>query len=407
MVYSVKLKGTFSIYYFNYEDRRWLSHCPIRYKYELSLPYEIASFKMTKLILILFLSCCQFLSCKEQTKIVTLDESTIRRSKTGTYVSEIYHQIWNVYQDRKGHYWFGSNGNGLYYYDEQSLTLFTTHDGLTDNSIRSIQEDNQGYIYIETPYGVSKYDGTSFVPLDIISSSDNQWKLEPDDLWFNCNGNANHVYRYDGINLYELALPKQNIRDSLGIHEDGLSYSPYTVFGIDKDKEGHLWLGTVIAGAFRYDGESFLWIGDKEISRLPDGREPGVRSMLQDRDGYMWLSNFKSKYAIDANSPNRYTKLKAIDIPDHIVRDKLLYFNSGLTDSEGNLWMTTYGGGVWKYDGQTLSNTEIKNEHQKVLLISIYQDNKGTIWLGTNNDGVYRQSGDGFEKFEPQGINAN
>ena len=63
--------------------------------------------------------------------------------------------------------------------------------------------------------------------------------------------------------------------------------------------------------------------------------------MLQDRDGYMWLSNFKSKYTIDTKSPRGYTKLKAVDIPDHIAKDKLLYFNSGLIDSDGNLWMTT------------------------------------------------------------------
>ena len=77
----------------------------------------------------------------------------------------------------------------------------------------------------------------------------------------------------------------------------------------------------------------------------------------------------------------------------------MLYFNSGLADHDGNLWMTTYGGGVWNYDGQTLSNHEINNGTEKVLLISIYQDNDGTIWLCTKNDGIYKQKGDVFEKF--------
>ena len=55
---------------------------------------------------------------------------------------------------------------------------------------------------------------------------------------------------------------------------------------------------------------------------------------------------------------------------------------------------------VWKYDGKTISNLEIKSEMEYVLLICIYQDNNGTIWLGTDNDGVYKQNGDKLKKFK-------
>ena len=66
------------------------------------------------------------------------------------------------------------------------------------------------------------------------------------------------------------------------------------------------------------------------------------------------------------------------------------------------LWMTTYGGYVWKYDGKELLNFPIKNGKKEVLLISIYKDNQGVLWLGTDNDGVYKQHGENFEKFEPK-----
>ncbi len=82
-----------------------------------------------------------------------------------------------------------------------------------------------------------------------------------------------------------------------------------------------------------------------------------------------------------------------------MVKDKILYFNSGTSDDEGNLWMTTYSGGVWKFDGKKLSNQEIHNGKETVLLLSIYIDRNGTIWLGTMNDGVYKQNGGDFEKF--------
>ena len=82
-------------------------------------------------------------------------------------------------------------------------------------------------------------------------------------------------------------------------------------------------------------------------------------------------------------------------------KNRFQYFNSGLLDDNGDLWMATYTGGVWKYDGEELFNFPIKDGEKEVLLISIYKDNKGVLWLGTDNAGVYRFNGKEFEKFHP------
>lgn len=341
-----------------------------------------------------------FISCKGQEKT----EPKITETKSfefGKTVSNLDNRIWAVFQDSRDNYWFGSNGKGLYHFDGKILRLITSDDGLINNTIRGIQEDNKGNIFIETPKGISKFTGENFTALKVIVSENNQWKLEPNDLWFNCNGNANNIYRYDGENLYELQLPQKDIKNIFGINENEISYSPYSVYGIDKDKKGNVWFGTVLAGAFRFDGKSFLWIGEKELSRLENGQEPGVRSILEDKNGDIWLSNFKNKYKIESNSKDDYKKLKAAELSEEIIKEKLLYFNSGLTATNGDLWMTTYGGGVWNYDGKTLSNYELNNGEEDVLLISIFQDNYGTLWLGTDNDGVYKYNGETFKKFEP------
>ena len=75
--------------------------------------------------------------------------------------------------------------------------------------------------------------------------------------------------------------------------------------------------------------------------------------------------NLINKYKINPTLPNGYEKMKAVDLPKDIVKDKILYFNAGITDKEGNLWMTTYGDGVWKYDGKTLKNIEVKKGKEK------------------------------------------
>ncbi|GAB5554044.1 MAG: hypothetical protein Sapg2KO_36350 [Saprospiraceae bacterium] len=318
----------------------------------------------------------------------------------GQIVLQTPSNIWAIFQDSKGNYWFGSNGGGLYYYDRDVLVQITTKDGLIDQTIRGIQEGHLGNIFIETPKGISKFDGKSFEALNPIIASEDQWKLMANDLWFNCNGNANDVYRYDGNKLYQLRLPRKDLETTLGINAVHQRYSPYTVFGIDKDISGNIWFGTVIAGAFRYDGTSFLWVGEKELSRLKDGREPGVRSMLEDKNGYLWLSNFKSKYKIEPEGATPYEKLPAIDQANELLKDRIPYFNSGLRDKDGNIWMTTFGGSLWKYDGETLYNYPLQEGTIDAELISIFEDQQGMIWLGTNNMGVYRFDGKAFEQFE-------
>ena len=49
--------------------------------------------------------------------------------------------IRSIFQDRKGNYWFGTNAAGVYRYDGKTLIQYTVNDGLSDNQILKIQED--------------------------------------------------------------------------------------------------------------------------------------------------------------------------------------------------------------------------------------------------------------------------
>lgn len=353
-----------------------------------------------KIVFLIFVSSA-FLSCKGQGKA----EPKLTEKNTfavGKIVAKIDNSIWVIFQDSKMNYWFGSNGKGVYHFDGNQLKQITTENGLVDNTIRGIQEDKLGNIYIETPVGISKYNGATFTTLKPIISPSNKWILEPNDLWFKYN--ANDVYRYDGDSLFELKLPRKDLKKAFGIDVKGVPFesnnnSPYAVYGLNKDKDGNIWLGTATAGVFRFDGNSFLWIAENELSTLPDGRVPGVRSMIQDKDGYFWLSNFISKYSIEPNTL-KYKKVNTLDTFDNETKERSLYFNSGLSDKNGDLWMTTYSGGVWKYDGKTVLNFTINNGNVNVLLITIFQDKNGMFWLGSDTDGVYTFDGLKFEKFD-------
>lgn len=346
------------------------------------------------------------LSCKGQVKTAPNPDAIATRFLDGP-VSSLDDRTWVIFQDQKDHYWFGSNGNGVIIYNGNDLKRYTTMDGLTSNSIRGIQEDKDGHVYIETPKGVSKFNGLTFETLDINSAAVNAWQLNEDDLWFKCNGNANDIYRCDGEALYELSLPRKDLNKAFGMEVVGLGFedmnsSPYSVYGIDKDKAGNLWIGTITAGVFRYDGSSFMWIAEPELGQLPDGRVPGVRSILEDKEGNFWLSNFVSRYKIiKSGSTTEYEKLPGLNLDAEPLKDQLPYYNAAIADDQGQFWMAAYSRGVYSFDGSQLKNYQIKDGDTNALVVSVYQDNAGDLWLGTDNIGVFKFNGETFEKFEP------
>ena len=355
---------------------------------------------------IIFVSLLSFFSCTGQVKTAPTPESFAENLLAGP-VTRLDEQTWVIFQDSNRDYWFGSNGNGVIKYDGEELQRFTTKDGLVSNTIRGIQEDKEGNLYVETPSGVSKYNGLTFKTLPVVNSAVNAWQLNDDDLWFKCNGNPNDIYRCDGEALYELSLPRKDLNKAFGTKVEGLSFpdmnhSPYSVYGIDKDAAGNLWIGTITAGAFRYDGNSFLWIAEKELGTLPDGRVPGVRSILEDVNGDFWLSNFVNRYRIKENgSSTEYEKLPGLDLDQEPLKDQLPYYNSSISDDEGNLWMAAYSRGVYTFDGSQLKNYQVTDGFQDALVVSIYQDKLGDLWVGTDNVGVLKFDGERFQKFSP------
>ncbi len=108
------------------------------------------------------------------------------RGRLGELVEAPSKNIWCVYQDNNDHYWFGSDGEGVYRLDSQSLVRFSKNDGLRNDRIREIQQDKSGNILFTTLEGISKFDGEKFVNLDAqqVQVGDKGWRLQTGDLWF-------------------------------------------------------------------------------------------------------------------------------------------------------------------------------------------------------------------------------
>lgn len=345
-----------------------------------------------KLTIVLFLCIFTLMtSCKSNNSALLINKEQVAK---GNDVKELGSSIMVVYQDKKNNYWFGSWESGVYKYDGEKLINYTTDDGLLNNRIDEIKEDEFGNIYFTSANqtsSISKFNGTNFTTLSAIPSKN--WKLEPTDMWFKYSyGNTRKVYRYDGITLFELQFPSP----------PNLS-NPFDIYSVYKDRKGNIWFGTNPVGVCRYDGKSFEWITEEDVTELRNEGANGVRSITEDNNGDFWF-NTEYRYSIYDSTTLKnktfYTRHKSIGGLDGKNNSDLDEYLSTVKDDQNNLWFVTYRDGVWKYDGKKITQYVVHDQSKAITLFSIYKDNKGNLWLGTHENGAYQFNGQTFEKFE-------
>lgn len=347
-------------------------------------------------------------SCDGQQKINTsVDVKMNQETAIGKPVKELGKQLWYVFNDSKGNYWFSSNGEGVFFYDGKSILNYRKEDGLAGDTIRQVQEDKYGNIYFSTFGGINKFDGQKFTTLEAIESND--WKLEEDDLWFNILGKKGEhgPYRYDGKNLYKLEFPKHYLHDEITARGINPFFSPYEIYYIYKDRKGAMWFGTSVFGACRFDGESVKWMYEEDLTISTfNGGTFGIRSIFEDQSGDFWFCNTWHRFKFDFEKTKQsdrlqYKKIDGIGSAEDFGGDDYIYYSHIVEDNSGNIWLTTWDQGAFKYDGKTITSYVVKDGITKVNLVSMYKDKQGILWLGTPENGVFKFNGSTFEKFRP------
>jgi ligand-binding sensor domain-containing protein len=352
----------------------------------------------TFLIMVALLS----FACKGQTPSTT---ATSEKSSIGRVVQKLDHRIWQVFEDKSGNYWFGSDSAGVFKFDGKSITQYTIEDGLSSNQIRQIQEDKLGNMFFSTMGGINMFDGNTFSKLEPVVST--EWKLGKDDLWFQVLGNTklNGPFRYDGKTLYNLQFPshpRNEERIKQGVNP---FFGPYEVYSVYKDRKGHMWFGTSVLGACRFDGEKIEWMYEEDLTIVPAGGSFGIRSVFEDSRGDYWICNSQQRFQFEqSNNPNsidlKYTKTPGFGNKEIFKGEDRIYYQSVVEDKNGHLWFCNWTNGVYKYDGKNTINYKVEHEGKSAQIVSMYLNSKGTIWLGTNNAGAFRFVDGQFVPFE-------
>jgi len=349
-------------------------------------------FKLIYLILILTLnfSCVEKKSSKKEIS----ESEFVSPSKTDTL--KFTSGIRSIFQDSKRNYWFGSHQEGVCLFDGKSFEYFTTNEGLSDNQIRSIQEDENGRIWFGTANGVSSYIEkiiTNHTPIG-YENPQSEWKKADNDLWFNAGNNAG-VYRYDGQKLNYFAFPSPKI-----VNPD----NSYFTTSLAEGKSEMLWIGTY-AGIFGYNGDQFTVINDETLGLKKETGELHVRSILEDSKGRLWIGNngigvllFGNDTVINFSEKNNLIHPTSARNGDISQQGTLEHIFAIEEDSDGNIWFGDRDTGAWKYDGKTITNYVIDKKLKSQMIWGIYEDQNKILLVAMANGGVYQFNGESFDK---------
>lgn len=354
-----------------------------------------------KLIYLITILSINF-ACVENKKF---DKENIKSELLGNFLNDSLKfntGIRVIFQDSKGNYWFGSQNEGIGYYDGKSFEYFTVNDGLAHNQIRSIQEDKKGIIWIGTAKGVSSYNGEKFKNyFTDFNSPKLNWNTTNGDLWFYA-GEEDGINRFDGMrNMNYLIFPKP-------VNDD--PYKSYGITGISKDNEGKVWIATYSA-LFNYDGKKTKIFNNKNLN-LENDDVLHIRSVLADSKGRIWIGNNGIGVILkEGDSVSHFSKEQEKLIPMNEFKSNIqnnqTNKNTGLQsvfaieeDASGNIWFGDRDSGAWKYDGNTLTNFSLNKVQSAPMIWTIYKDNNNNLLFGLANGAVLSFDGKTFvQKF--------
>jgi len=309
-------------------------------------------------------------------------------------------KITGITQDAKGQIWFGTYGEGAYYFNEIHLFNLNNSDGLPNNDIYTITNDKLGRIWIGTDGGASicsiingkksihtltQKDGLTDNIIKVIIKGKN------DQMWLG--------FEEGGIALCRV------IRD-FTTQIDNYKIESGEVTCVAEDFSGDLWVGTNDSGLWQYKSD-FQDADVKKHWEHYDGFEnTKIYNLLLDFQGNIWIST--SQFGVLSKQglfEHWQIPIKNIQVIDHYKRFWIgtntgLYeylhgtkqfiktelpgvknpnIISLLNDTNGNSWIGTYGQGLYCIRGKEIVKVKgIDNEN----IFSIAQDGE-TIWIAT------------------------
>jgi signal transduction histidine kinase/ligand-binding sensor domain-containing protein len=258
----------------------------------------------------------------------------------------------------------------------------STSDGLSQTRAAQIVQDDQGFIWFGTQYGINRYDGYEFRLFVHDPTRANSlcgayvhslFKDRSGMLWIGCN---QLVDRFD---------PRTETFTHYRVEPEGLDNQNMTVFHISQDGSGMIWLATN-AGLHRLDPSTGTVTHFRHSPDRPQGLSTNdINWTGEDRNGSFWVG---SRDGLDEFNRLTGTVVRHLPVPDRI---QVSFFE----DAAGEFWITNAtGSGLALYDRGSNTLTRYTFQEQEpppdgyTGVTGMVEDREGKLWIGSPGMGL-------------------
>jgi len=247
-------------------------------------------------------------------------------------------RVRNVFRDREGALWIGTEGRGAYRFVGSRPIHYSTQEGLVNNFVRAFVQGRDGSVWIATDEGVSRWRDrgiTSYRVGDGLAYFSTRSLLEDrrGDIWIGTDQGLSRLhgdtFEHDGATE---ALKSEKI------------------WAIHEDSDGGLWFGTRTGGLYRWrSGVLTHYTTAQGLS------SNGIYELLEDDNNNLWISGPNGISAVSrkelddiADHPKRPVALNLYGVSDGLETIQMCGGEkpAGVLTSQGEVWFPSSRGPV-------------------------------------------------------------
>ena len=301
-----------------------------------------------------------------------------------------------IIEDKEGNLWMGTNGGGLNIYNRQSgsFLLFTGYDSIEfqANIINCLYLDDNDIIWVGTVNGLKKIDQKK---REITSYLNNPFSLNSicnDVITCIINGKPGFLWIGTEKGLNKMNLKRESFTWYLNDPTDNKSISDNTISCFFRDESNSLWIGTA-NGVDLYDdsNDQFVRLKLPEFKEINGSKIYNITSINEDTDGNIWIGSFGKGLYIYYKSLDQISNLTYNHSnPYSLSNNEVL---SIFRDQSGIMWVGSNG--LDKYNPKKekfiLYNFDPYSSESNVYrhIHTIYEDDAGVLWIGSKSDGIH------------------